>query len=79
MPEKYVFRVCFESPFMRMISSLKIQVPYSIIFGYCQKIEGTAEMAVCVRVSLDNGEVLHCMQRRLTLERYSKVPKLPIE
>ena len=23
IPEKYVFRVCFENPFMRMISSLK--------------------------------------------------------
>ena len=27
IPEKYVFRVCFESPFMRMISSLKNKCP----------------------------------------------------
>ena len=27
IPEKYVFRVCFESPFMRMISSLKYKWP----------------------------------------------------
>ena len=27
MPEKYVFRVCFESPFTRMISSLKYKWP----------------------------------------------------
>ena len=27
IPEKYVFRVCFESPFMRMISSLKYKCP----------------------------------------------------
>ena len=26
-PEKYVFRVCFESPFTRMISSLKYKCP----------------------------------------------------
>ena len=26
-PKKYVFRVCFESPFMRMISSLKYKCP----------------------------------------------------
>ena len=26
-PEKYVFRVCFESPFMRMISNLKYKCP----------------------------------------------------
>ena len=27
LPEKYVFRVCFESPFSRMISSLKYKCP----------------------------------------------------
>ena len=27
MPEKYVFRVCFETPFTRMISSLKYEWP----------------------------------------------------
>ena len=27
IPEKYVFRVCFESPFMRMISRLKYKCP----------------------------------------------------
>ena len=27
IPEKYVFKVCFESPFMRMISSLKYNPP----------------------------------------------------
>ena len=27
IPEKYVFRVCFESPFTRMISSLKYKCP----------------------------------------------------
>ena len=27
IPEKYVFRVCFESPFTRMISSLKYKWP----------------------------------------------------
>ena len=27
IPEKYVFRVCFESPFMRMISGLKYKCP----------------------------------------------------
>ena len=27
LPEKYVFRVCFESPFTRMISSLKYKFP----------------------------------------------------
>ena len=32
IPEKYVFRVCFESPFKRMISSLKYKWP-PIIFG----------------------------------------------
>ena len=28
IPEKYVFRVCFESPFTRMISSLKYKCPH---------------------------------------------------
>ena len=27
IPEKYVFRVCFESPFTRMISNLKYKCP----------------------------------------------------
>ena len=27
LPEKYVFRVCFESPFTRMIYSLKYKFP----------------------------------------------------
>ena len=27
IPEKYVFRVCFESPFTRMISNLKYKWP----------------------------------------------------
>ena len=27
VPEKYVFRVCFKSPFTRMISSLKYKCP----------------------------------------------------
>ena len=30
IPEKYVFRVCFESPFTRMISSLKYKWPGSL-------------------------------------------------
>ena len=30
IPEKYVFRVCFESPFMRMISNLKYKAPQTI-------------------------------------------------
>ena len=29
LPEKYIFRVCFESPFTRMISSLKYKSPLS--------------------------------------------------
>ena len=31
IPEKYMFRVCFESPFMRMISSLKYKYPPSFM------------------------------------------------
>ena len=33
IPEKYVFRVCFESPFTRMISSLKYKWPPGAIPG----------------------------------------------
>ena len=32
IPEKYVFSVCFESPFMRMISSLKYMWPPGPVF-----------------------------------------------
>ena len=31
MDGKYVFRVCFESPFLRMISSLKYKWPLEVI------------------------------------------------
>ena len=31
IPEKYVFRVCFESPFMRMASSLKYKWPPGVL------------------------------------------------
>ena len=31
IPEKYVFRVCFESPFMRTISSLKYKWPPGVL------------------------------------------------
>ena len=34
IPEKYVFRVCFESPFTRMISGLKYKCPP----GFFQKV-----------------------------------------
>ena len=33
IPEKYMFRVCFKSPFTRMISSLKYKVPSA---GVCR-------------------------------------------
>ena len=33
IPEKYVFRVCFESPFTKMISSLKYKWPPGAIPG----------------------------------------------
>ena len=32
IPEKYVFRVCFESPFTRMISSLRYKCPPGIFY-----------------------------------------------
>ena len=34
IPEKYVFRVCFKSPFTRMISSLKYTCPPGLIYNY---------------------------------------------
>ena len=34
IPEKYVFWVCFESPFKRMISSLKCKCPPSTQYNY---------------------------------------------
>ena len=39
MNEKYVFRVCFESPFMRMISSLKYKWPPGHWMFYCEAPE----------------------------------------
>ena len=34
IPEKYVFRVCFESPFTRMISNLKYKWPPRGVKGF---------------------------------------------
>ena len=40
IPEKYVFRVCFESPFTRMISNLNNKCPPTEKFVKNQEKEG---------------------------------------
>ena len=42
--EKYLFRVCFESPFMRMISSLKYKYPPGKLSAEAKNVPPTAKL-----------------------------------
>ena len=71
IPEKYVFRVCFESPFTRMISSLRYKCPpppgifhktadNKTYMPYNTWDGGMNE--ACVFVVVPNVLVVHCLR-----------------